>query len=276
MIEEVRRVAEIKDHQARLRAATELMDELQAGVMETARLRRESIQWLREHGGQSFADIGRLLGVSRARIAQLRTAGPPPERAFLSSEKLRVAIPEQPEGRLVARADAAAGQRILGLAHSLGLECELEYVPPLSEIDLNRGDLFVVSGADTSPVVTAALEKDPLLKLGRLPDGQWSITERESGTIHTAPADDKEPAHTDLAYLGRLPRPDDEGSFLLIVGIRPTGAHGAAHYLAERLADIYDSVGQEFFSMVISSVHDSDTEEITSSWALTTPHRHHS
>jgi hypothetical protein len=50
VLEDVKRVAEIASHADRARAASELLTELQASVTETARLRRESIAWLREHG----------------------------------------------------------------------------------------------------------------------------------------------------------------------------------------------------------------------------------
>ena len=73
MLEDVKRVAQIASHADRARAASELLTELQASVTETARLRRESIAWLREQG-YSLAAIADIIGVGRARIAQLREA----------------------------------------------------------------------------------------------------------------------------------------------------------------------------------------------------------
>lgn len=271
MIEEVRRVAEIKDDADRVKAAAALMTELQAGVMETARIRREGIKRLRD-SGLSLADVGKILGVSRARIAQLKDAGPPPERAFLASEYLRIAVPEQPDGRMVARADAATGQRLLALALGLGLGGELEYIPPSGGIDLNRDDLFIVCGLETSTQLTALLRSDPRLDLGQQAGGQWAITERGSGKVHTTAASDS--TNGELAYLGRLPSPSGDGSLLIIASAQPIGAYGAAHYLSQHLAELYDAVGQQQFSMVISSTHDPDTDDITSSQALTAPLLH--
>ncbi|MEV5568711.1 sigma-70 family RNA polymerase sigma factor [Spirillospora sp. NPDC052269] len=274
MIEEVRRLARIEDHEVRAREAAKLMTELQDAVKETARVRRESIQWLRDHG-RSMADVARLMGVSRARVAQLKDAGPAPERAFLGIGRLSVAVPERPGGRrLVARADAATGQTVLSLASSLGLAGDLEYIPLTGEIDLNREDLVVICGPKTSPVTAAALQGDPRLDFHQLPDARWAITERETSETHVSPADDPDnPGHQDIAYLGRLPRPDGQGTFLYIAGVHAIGSLGASHYLKDHLAELYDEVGTDPFSMVIISEYDPDAEEILSTRALTRPLR---
>jgi hypothetical protein len=270
VIEEVRRVAEIKDNAARVKAAAALMTELQAGVMETARIRREGIKRLRDSGA-SLADVGKLLGVSRARIAQLKDAGPPSERAFLASERLRIAMPEQPGG-VVARAHAATGQRLMTLALGLGLAGELEYVLPSGDIDLDRDDLVIVTGLQPPAQLAALLRADPRLNLGQPADDRWAITERDNGNVHATAEED--PANRPLAYLGRLPNPSGEGSLLVIASTQPIGAYGAAHYLAEHLAELYDTVERRHFSMIIASTRDPDTDEVTSSQALTAPLLH--
>ncbi|MEO5874106.1 MAG: hypothetical protein ABIS86_02500 [Streptosporangiaceae bacterium] len=77
-----------------------------------------------------------------------------------------------------------------------------------------------------------------------------------------------------IAYLGRLARPGGDGSLLVIASALPIGAYGAAHYLSEHLAELYDIAGRQHFSMVIASTHNTDTDEITSSQALTAPLLH--
>jgi len=128
----VKRVAKITSHADRARAASELLTELQAGVTEAARLRRESIAWLRENG-YSLAAIADIIGVSRARIAQLREARPPPERVFLGTDRLTVAIPlktEAASGRpVVVQQDFAAFNLLADLARDLQLEATAEYIP---------------------------------------------------------------------------------------------------------------------------------------------------
>ncbi|MFE5909687.1 sigma-70 family RNA polymerase sigma factor [Streptomyces wedmorensis] len=269
MIEEVRRVAAMQDHALRVKAAVELMGELQAAVVETSRMRKESIAWLRDHG-HSMADVAKMMGVSRARVAQLRDAGPPPERAFLGTEHAQVLVPMRPGERdYVALEDSSTGQKLLALAHRLQLDGDLGYIPTSGEIDLNRDDLMVVCGPKTSPVTAEALGKDPRLTFEILPDGRWALTERDGGTVHTSPTDDPEaPSPTDIAYLGRLPRPDGQGNFLLIAGVHAVGSLGVAHFLSENVTDLYKQLGTAPFSMVIAADYDPTTKTISSSRAL--------
>lgn len=269
MIDEVRRVAAMQDHALRVKAAVELMGDLQAAVVETSRMRKESIAWLRDHG-HSMADVAKLMGVSRARVAQLKDAGPPPERAFLGTEHVQVLVPMRPGERdYVALEDSSTGQKLLALAHQLQLEGDLGYIPTTGEIDLNHDDLIVVCGPKTSPVTAEALARDPRLSFETLPDGRWALIERDSGTVHTSPSDDPDdPAPTDIAYLGRLPRPDGQGTFLLVAGVHAVGSLGVAHFLAENMAEVYKQAGTRPFSTVISADYEPGVKTITSSRAL--------
>lgn len=253
MIEEVRRVSAMQDHALRVKAAADLMTELQSAVIETSRMRKESIAWLRKNG-HSMADVAKLMGVSRARVAQLRDAGPPPERAFLGTRSVQVAVPLRPgEREYVAVEDSSTGQKMLALAQGLQLEGELQYIPVSGELNLDREDLVVVCGPKTSAAVAAALGLDPRLSFETLPDGRWALVERESGKVYTSPSDDpNDAAPADVAYLGRLPRPDGQGTFILIAGIHAVGSLGVAHYLAENLASLYEQAGTSPFSMVVA------------------------
>ncbi|MEU8527887.1 sigma-70 family RNA polymerase sigma factor [Streptomyces sp. NPDC048629] len=269
MIEEVRRVAAMQDHTLRVKAAVDLMGELQAAVVETSRMRKESIAWLRDHG-HSMADVAKLMGVSRARVAQLRDAGPPPERVFLGTERAQVLVPMRPgEREYVALEDSSTGQKLLALAHQLQLEGDLGYIPTSGDVDLNRDDLIVVCGPKTSPVTAAALQADPRLSFETLPDGRWALIERDSGKSYTSPSDDPdEPAPSDVAYLGRLPRPDGQGTFLLIAGVHAVGSLGVAHFLTENLADLYKQAGTAQFSMVIGCDYERETKTVKDSGAV--------
>ncbi|MEU6945286.1 sigma-70 family RNA polymerase sigma factor [Streptomyces sp. NPDC046316] len=269
MIDEVRRVAAMQDHALRVKAAVDLMGELQAAVVETSRMRKESIAWLRDHG-HSMADVAKLMGVSRARVAQLRDAGPPPERAFLGTQDVQVLVPMRPGERdYVALEDSSTGQKLLALAHRLQLEGDLGYISTSGEIDLNREDLIVVCGPKTSPVTAAALQADPRLSFETLPDGRWALIEIDSGKTYTSPSDDPDsPTPSDVAYLGRLPRPDGQGTFLLIAGVHAVGSLGVAHFLTEHLADLYQQAGTAEFSMVIGCDYEQGTKAITDSRAI--------
>lgn len=275
MIEEVRRVAGIRNHEIRVKASADLLTNLQAAVIETSRMRRESIAWLRDHG-RSMAEVARLMGVSRSRVAQLREAGPPPERVFLGVQRVQVAVPQRPgEREYVALEDSATGQQLLNLAHQLQLEGDLEYIPITGSIDLNRESLIVVCGPKTSPVTAAALQSDPRLSFETLDDGRWALIERDTGRAHTSPTDDPDkPTAGDVAYFGRLPRPDKQGSFLLIAGVHAIGSLGVANYLAEHLAELYDQAGTDQFSMVIGCAYERKTKTIRGTQALTALLKH--
>ncbi|MEU7283672.1 MULTISPECIES: sigma-70 family RNA polymerase sigma factor [Actinomycetes] len=269
MIDEVRRVAAMQDHALRVKAAVDLMGELQAAVVETSRMRKESIAWLRDHG-HSMADVAKLMGVSRARVAQLRDAGPPPERVFLGTGPVQVLVPMRPgEREYVALEDSSTGQKLVALAHQLQLEGDLGYISTSGEIDLNREDLIVVCGPKTSLVTAAALQADPRLSFETLPDGRWALIEMDSGKTYSSPSDDPDsPTPSDVAYLGRLPRPDGQGTFLLIAGVHAVGSLGVAHFLTEHLADLYQQAGTAEFSMVIGCDYEQGTKAITDSRAI--------
>ncbi|MDQ0843360.1 sigma-70 family RNA polymerase sigma factor [Streptomyces sp. V1I6] len=275
MIDEVRRVAAIKDHALRVKAAVELMEELQAAVVETSRMRKESIAWLRQNG-LSMADVAKLMGVSRARVAQLKDAGPPTERAFLGVDRVQVAVPQRAgEREYVALEDSSTGQQLINLAHRLQLDGELEYIPTTGEIDLNREGLTVVCGPKTSPVTAASLQADPRLSFETLDDGRWALIERETQHVHTSPSDEpNNPESADIAYLGRLPRPDGQGTFLLIAGVHAVGSLGVAHYLSGHLAELYEQIGSAPFSMVISCEYEPGSKRITNTRAVTDILRH--
>lgn len=275
MIQEVERVAQIKDHSVRVRAAVDLMAQLQAGVVETARMRRESISWLRSNG-YSMADVARLMGVSRARVAQLKEAGPPPERIFLGLDHVQIAVPQRPgEREYVALEDSATGQQLVTLAHSMQLTSDVEYIPTSGELDLNRDSLIIVCGPKTSPVTAAALAADPRLSFETIPDGRWALTDRRTGDRFTSPSDDPDhPEAADVAYFGRLSRPDRKGTFLLIAGVHAIGSLGVATYLAENVADLYEQASTRQFSMVIGSTFDPKTKKITGTKAATLPLLH--
>ena len=256
----------MQDHTLRVKAAVDLMTELQAAVVETSRMRKESIAWLRKNG-HSMADVAKLMGVSRARVAQLRDAGPPPERAFLGTQLVQVVVPLRPgEREYVAVEDSSTGQRLLALAQSLQLDGELGYIPTTGELDLNRDDLVVVCGPKTSTEAAAALAQDPRLSFETLPDGRWALVERESGKVYTSPSDDpQDPTTADVAYLGRLPRPDGQGTFILIAGVHAVGSLGVAHFLTESLASLYEEAGTEPFSMVVTCDYAPGDKSVTAS-----------
>jgi transcriptional regulator with XRE-family HTH domain len=268
VLDDVKRVAEIASHADRARAASELLTELQAGVTEAARLRRESIAWLREHG-YSLAAIADIIGVSRARIAQLREAGPPPERAFLGADRLTVAIPlktEATSGRpVVAQEDFAAFNLLADLARDLQLEATAEYIPLGGELDLNRDNLIVICGPRLSPVIREVLQSDPTLGFDQDEAGRWLLQDRRTGQRYPSPSDLPQPRPADVGYLSRLRRPDGNGTFILLTGIHAVGSHGIIDFLRRELADLYEQVDLQPFSTLIATEYDPSTRQLVRS-----------
>jgi hypothetical protein len=277
VLDDVKRVAEIASHANRARAASELLTELQASVTETARLRRESIAWLREHG-YSLAAIADIIGVSRARIAQLREAGPPPERAFLGTDRLTVAIPlktEAASGRpVVAQEDFAAFNLLADLARDLQLDATAEYIPLGGDINLNRDNLIVICGPRLSPVVRDVLHSDPALGFDQDDDGRWLLQDRRTSQTYQSPSDLPQPRPADFGYLSRLPRPDGNGTFILLTGIHAVGSHGIIDYLRRELADLYEQMELRPFSTLIATDYDPVTRQAVRSERITPLYQH--
>jgi hypothetical protein len=195
---------------------------------------------------------------------------------FTGASHLQIAVPLRGGERdFVAVEDSATGQRLSALANSRRLPTDVEYIPLSGDIDLNRDALVVVCGPKTSPITAAALSADPRLDFAVGPDGRWGLTDRRTGRTITSPSDDPEqPLAADVAYLGRLPRPDRAGTFLLIAGVHAIGSLGVAHYLAEHATELYDQVGDDPFSMIVGCEFDAATCTITSARALTAPLLH--
>jgi hypothetical protein len=276
LLDDVRQLAEIESDAERARMASKLLAELQAGISETSRLRRESIARLRAQG-HSLADIADIIGVSRARIAQLRQAGPPPERALLGFDTLTVAIPLKRESQYgrpaVAQEDFAAFNALADLARDLQLGAEVEYIQLGGNVDLNRDNLVVICGPRISPLIAEVLRSDPVLQFER-DDSGWFLTDRRTGHTYHSPSDNPALPPGDVAYLSRQARPDGNGSFILLTGIHAVGSNGVIHYLIRELADLYEQVGTRLFSTLIASEYDVATRTITSSRRITPLYLH--
>jgi hypothetical protein len=259
----------------RARRAGELIDEHQAAIGELSRLRREALNELVSLG-QTHAEIAKTLGMTRSRIGQLLSSGPRPERAFLGVGKLMVVLgakleagKEQP-GPVVSDGAFAAYERLAQLARTLGLDAEYEIAPPPGMIQLNRTNLIVVCGPRLSPLVAQVLESDPNLGFAKDESG-WFIVEKSTGEQFRSPMDSGE--NQDLAYVGRLPRPDRKGSFLYIAGVHARGAIGAVEYVEANLEELYREVKTRGFSLIVGTRF-GDNNSVESAWRVGPIHRH--
>lgn len=267
MSDEVDRIAQIADPVELLKAATARLSQAQQEVTDLARLRRRKIQDLHDQG-MSYSQIAEAAGLSRGRIHQVRHAGPPPEGYFFGSGGMTVATPLKQDviqGRpVVAVEDVSASQRLGELAQSLGLAFHAEHLGTDGAIDLNRPNLVVISGPRISEAVAAVLAQDPDIQFERSPDGPWTLRDRRTGAVYRSGWDDQPPQPYDFAYLGRLPRPDGQGSLLVFTGIHPPGSLGVVQLLTTRLGELYDAVKDRRFSAIVRVDYDRDTREPTS------------
>ena len=221
-------------------------------------LRREALNELVSLG-QTQVQIAEALGMTRSRIGQLLASGPRPERAFLGSGRLSVALGGKLEagknqpGPVVSDGTLAAYESLARLARTLGLESDYEIIPPPGMVHLNRTNLVVICGPRLSPIIAQVLESDPNLGFEHDDEG-WCIVDKTTETVLRSPASSG--ALEDFAYIGRLPRPDRKGTFLYIAGIHATGALGAVHYLENHLPDLYREVKTRGFSLAVRMTYD--------------------
>jgi hypothetical protein len=270
-------VAAIKDPGERARAVNQLIDEYQAAIAELSDLRRETLRELLASGMPQMA-IADMLGISKSRVSQLLSSGSRPERVFLGTGLVTVAVGGKLEaGKAVPGAvvssESFGGYEVLAdLARSVGLDVAYEVVPPPGHIHLNRPNLIVLAGPRLLPFINQVLEADR--HLGFLNDQHgWYLVDKNTGTQYRSPIDRGDPG--DYAYVGRLPRPDGKGTFLYLAGIHAPGNLGAAHYIADNLAELHRELKTRRFSMLISCQFDpADRKKILSTDRLTPLYRH--
>ena len=270
-------VAAIKDPGERARAVNQLIDDYQAAIAELSDLRRETLRELLASGMPQMA-IADMLGISKSRVSQLLSAGSRPERAFLGTGTVTVAVGGKLEagkaapGAVVSTESFSGYEVLADLARSVGLDVAYEVVPPPGHIHLNRPNLIVLAGPRLLPFITQVLDADR--HLGFLNDQNgWYLVDKNTGTQYRSPIDRGEPG--DYAYVGRLPRPDGKGTFLYLAGIHAPGNLGAAHYIADNLAELHRELKTRRFSMLISCQFDpADRKKILSTDRLTPLYRH--
>ncbi|MGW2486980.1 sigma-70 family RNA polymerase sigma factor [Streptomyces sp. NPDC001606] len=277
MSDELQRIAAIEDPYRLLREVTTRLADAQQEVTELARLRRRVVQDLHAQG-LSYAQIAAKAGLSRGRIHQIRHTGPAPEGAFLGRGAVTVATPlrrDDERGRtVVAVDDVSSGKRLEDLARSYGLDVTSEHVPVTGEIDLNRDGLVVVCGPRMSQAMWDTYAQDPVLHWERAEDGPWTVADRRTGTVYRS-GQDSDPARPyDVGYLGRLSRPDGNGSLLAIAGIHTQGSLGVVHLLANDLNALWGQVGDRRFSTLVGVAYDPETSEPQSAELLCPLYRH--
>ncbi|MEU8574846.1 sigma factor-like helix-turn-helix DNA-binding protein [Streptomyces asoensis] len=277
MSDELQRIMAIDDPYLLLREVTTRLADAQQEVTELARLRRRVVQDLHSQG-LSYAQIAEKAGLSRGRIHQIRHTGPAPEGAFLGAGAVTVVTPlrwdDEKKRPVVAMADVNSGRRLEELAKSYGLDVSSGHVLVSGEVDLNRDGLVVVCGPGMSQTMSDLYAQDPVLSWEH-PEGEpWALLDRRTGTAYRAGADTEPQRPHDVGYLGRLPRPDGNGSVLAIAGVHTAGSLGVVQLLASDLNTLWGQVGEHHFSTLVSVEYDPETDEPQSVELLTPIYRH--
>lgn len=273
--EDVQALCELPDPVERAKRAGDLLTQYQTAVTELSRIRREAVEELRAKG-MTQAEMAAALGMTRGRISQLVTTGPPPERAFLGTATVTVALGGKVEadkakpGPVVAQEDLNAYEQLRELAHGVKLDTIYEVIPPPGVVRLNRDNLVVICGPRLSPLIGQVLESDPSLGFS-VDEAGWHLVDRKAGRTYRSPMDTGTPG--DIGYLGRLPRPDGRGTFLYIAGIHAIGAGGVVHYLHQQMAELYREVRTKRFSTLVGCQFDRDSLEVLTSERLTPLYR---
>jgi hypothetical protein len=269
-------VTAIKDPRERARVVNKMIEEYQAAVAELSDVRRDTLRELLATGMSQIA-IAEMLDMSKSRVSQLLSAGTRPERTFLGTGTLTVAIggkvesgKPQPGG--VVSAEAFSAYEILAdLARSVGLDTKYEVVPPPGLVDLNRPNLIVLTNPRLLPFLSQVMGADPHLGYA-VDENGWYIVDKTTQTEYRSPMDYGKVA--DYAYVGRLPRPDGKGTFLYLAGTHAPGTLAAAHFVADNIVELHRDLKNRRFSTVIVGEYDpKDRRKILSTKPLTPIYR---
>lgn len=274
--QDIDEVAGLTDPLERARRAHQLVGDLSTLSSEATRLRREALDELLNRSHMSQSEIARQLDVSRARVSQLLKSGPRPERGFLGYGELTVVLGGKEEGNkerpgpVVSTDDLGGYALVADAAKELGLTTRYEVVQPPGMINLNRDNLVVACGPRLSPLIEQVLHSDPNLAFEHDEQG-WYLVDRVDGVVYRSPMDRGE--NVDYGYIARLPRFDSGGTFLYSAGIHAPGVSGGLHYIVSNLAELYEEVKRQRFSMLIKCVFEPETRQIVSSERLTPLYR---
>lgn len=269
-------VIAITDPRERALAVNKLIDEYQTAVAELSDVRRETFRELLAQGMSQIA-IADMLGMSKSRVSQLLSAGTRPERTFLGTGTLTVAIGGKLEagrpdpGGVVSAEAFSAYETLADLARSVGLDSKYEVIPPPGLVDLNRPNLIVMTNPRLLPFLSQVMGADPNLGYS-VDDSGWFLIDKATGTEYRSPMDRGE--NSDYAYIGRLPRPDGKGTFLYLAGTHAPGTLAAAHYIADNIAELHRDLKNRRFSALIAGDYDpKDRKNILATRLITAVYR---
>jgi len=274
---------EIRNSVERARRATEIIDGNTAVIAAASAIRQEALEELRDR--MTHAEIARATGLTRARVSQL-LAGARPERSLLAPDSgpLTVCVIEKREaerGRsAITRTTVAAAGKLAALAaaYDIALAASgdmpgVEPVPASGLVDLNRPNLAVLIGPRSSPLVAQAISADPAVRWGPDGNGDWYFTDLRTGQEYHSDFDrgtdpGKPWPRTCYAHIGRIRRPDGQGSWLCLAGEHAPGVAGAVRFFCEEITSLWEQARRSLWSAVVE-VKAAEDDEIVDALLVT-------
>lgn len=238
-------VHDVRDPLEQFKLATELLVLNQQLGVEISRLRKLAIDRAVTEYRMNYVEVADAVNLTKSRITQIRKAAPPKEREFFGYGPVTIAIPQRnQEGRQFSQVDYGdlqARNHLQKFLEEMALETkqvEVEENQPLNFL----GDVVAICGPKNSTVIQEVLTADQRIKFIESSSGSWELRTQ---------AGDKIEGKNQLGYIGRLPM--DGRDILVIAGLHVAGSIGAINYLTTHLAEIYQQVGTDNFSMLIDS-----------------------
>lgn len=278
LLEEVRRIA---DPIERAKRYTELIDRMRLTTTLASDERQVVLIEARDVKGMSQVDIAKGLGLTPARISQMLTSTPglPPERALLAPDAgvpVSIAVVEKRDAEhgkpTVLLSTQQAFDKLKELASTLSLQTEkYEAIPPPGIVDLNRNNLAVLIGPRISALIAQVVASDPVIHWRRNKRNHWYLVDSKTGTEFHSDFDNGEPLddseHQCIAHIGRIRRPDSQGSFLYLGGAHAVGTAGAVDAFVREYASIWEQAKRATWSAIVVTKTDKHGDIISADLA---------
>lgn len=228
----------------------------------------------------THVEIGDALGLTRARVSQILKAGPPPERALLAPELgvFTVAVVEKIDAETRQRSILLSTRRAFDTLQTLAASMEIETatdpepVPMPGHIDLNRSNLAVLIGPRISSFVAQVVASDPAIKWSQDKRGRWYLTDTKTGQEYRSDFDngwDSSAAaeRACIAQIGRIRRPDGQGTFLYLGGAHSPGTAGAVEVFTREIVNIWNQARRAPWSAIVLTRVDDNGEIVAADLA---------
>jgi hypothetical protein len=266
LLEDLRNVA---DPAERARQASTLIDDLRAARDEASLIRKTALETLRARG-MTQTEIAQATGMTRGRLSQVIAPKTAAWRPFLAPDAehpVTVALAEKRETErgqpAIAKTTMTAFGQIRELAAAAGTSASYEAVPPPGIIDLNRPNLVALIGPRISALVAQVITSDPAVRWERDGLGNWYVIDVKTGTEYHSDYDGgwstgQRGNRRCFAHMGRIRRPDGQGSFLYLGGTHAPGTAGAVEMLTRDIAALWEQAHRSLWSAISQTVMSED------------------